>query len=154
MLGGAGRDSTFDEVNKGTILSLKIEPLEIKQTTLYLADIHHDVILGVPWLKDHTPTTLDLRSKTIEINHQRIPIITSIADTPNIEVVSANTFARICTAEQLEEVLIIFTNKVMKTPPTKYPVDIQAIIEEFKDVFPEGETRVKFAKLPPGLPPD
>jgi len=34
------------------------------------------------------------------------------------------------------------------------PDDLKELLEEFKDQFPNPLSGVKFANLPPGLPPD
>jgi hypothetical protein len=138
-------------VSQTTTLPTQILDLE-EQWPFFVIDTNHDVILGVPWLRAHR-AEFNWDSMQLTVGQTSIPF--STYEAAPLPTISAFQMAYHLKQERaLEGVLSLHAiiNEINGDP--SIPVDLQQLIEEFKDRFPEPVPGVKFANLPPGLPPD
>jgi hypothetical protein len=122
---------------------------------MYLTDIQHDIILGVPWCSTHR-VQIDWDALILKIGTSRIPFITTTSkpQTNHIPLVSANQFSTLLQEPDVQ-IHCILVNQFVANTPTGEPIlaEIKELLAEYQDRFPEPLPGVKFANLPKGVPP-
>jgi hypothetical protein len=133
----------FDTIKRQVCLPLTLEGCEAEQTTLKVADIHHDIILGLPWIRAHR-LNFDWDSSSIILGETKITFAPYAADHSNITSLSALQFAKHASTPGAEMFAIFVNETAASQTTTDYPPDIQQLIDEYKDLF----------EPPTKLPPD
>lgn len=149
----SGFSTTISQtVQNTTQLPTSILDLEPKQWSFFVADTHHEVILGVPWLRAHR-VQFDWTAMQLRIGDHNIPF-TTYTPTP-IPIISAFQAAQSLKEQGAMGGLIslqLFLDEIAQEE--EILEDVKKLIDEFQDRFPSPLPGVKFANLPPGLPPD
>lgn len=104
-----------------------------------LALVKYDVILGMDWLEEHNPMTLDWREESIEIQTPAGPLRLLGQEASSIEcqVVNNLQLQAPCNQEAITHIVHLCM-VVPESEKTKaIPPSIQAIVNEFPDVFEE-----------------
>src|SRR5262249_5585473 len=107
-----------------------------------VAPVHHDVILGMPWLEENNPT-INWRDKTIHMEHLVTgkPVTETSAAAPQVPCAESVSALQMKRAARVDEAGLV----VVKLGED--PVDAEAVtaLADFQDMFPDD--------LPAGLPP-
>ena len=138
-----GVDQTLEELTRPVIVHMKSysEPLYFAVSPLK----RYDAIIGKEWCGAHK-ALIDCASNIVKFEHKGNKYSLVAEEPLDNPFVSANSI--VCDLEnkhQLYAVLARPTNSIDSNDKPKYSEDIQKMLEEFSDVFPD--------KLPKGLPP-
>lgn len=154
-LGGAS-GTIFDTITHFTNIPVTLPNFRTERHSYFIADIYHDIILGIPWCRSHR-IQIDWDASLLCIGRDKIPFATSSRDITPIPLCSATQFIRHIEDEGTEG-LFALVNQIQDQPTTAsekpQPKEISELISEYKDRFPEGSPGIKFANLPPGVAPD
>ena len=106
---------------------------------------NYGIILGKPWLAAKNPD-INWRKNTITFEHQghTITLNATVNNLPSIDVISAMQFRRIA-RKAPDLFMCVIRNENEETRLTHSDTQIQNLLHEYKDVFPED--------IPKGLPP-
>ena len=144
----------FDKMSHSSTLPLDIPNWKVEQWPFWVSNTtRHEAVLGIPWMRAHR-VEIDWTTLHIKIEGKPIPI--QIRPFKDIGEISAAEYAAIL-QEEGSVGFVVWINEISEPTnilKTEFPPDIQKLMDEFKDRFPDPVPGVKFANLPPGLPPD
>jgi hypothetical protein len=151
-LQGAGlSQKPIGKITHSTTLPLQLVNQKAEQWPMWVANIRHDVILGLPWIRAHQ-VEIDWVSYQISIEGVKTPFKVRPAS-PVIELSAVEYVQEL--QEEGATRFIVWLNDI-ETPKkeNEIPFDIKELLEEYKDRFPDPIPGVKFANLPPNAAKD
>ncbi|KAL8091683.1 hypothetical protein AgCh_034082 [Apium graveolens] len=106
-----------------------------------------DIILGVDWLNQHNPITLDYHKMNISIQKQGQPItLQGASQTGNLQAISSKSMGKLLNSRKVVTqgcICMVTMSEVQTEQQAPVTHAVQALLREFEDVFRE----------PKGLPP-
>ncbi|XP_025827071.1 uncharacterized protein LOC112902286 [Panicum hallii] len=99
-----------------------------------------DAILGYDWLSTHSPMTCHWQNKTVEFVHkgQMVKLQGVSAVSSTVEALSADKLVKMCKSNDIWAWVLVTQVLEKQDPP---PVaEIQALLEQYKDVFSDPKT--------------
>jgi hypothetical protein len=102
----------------------------------------YEIILGADWIYTHSPVGLDLRGKEFSIT-KNDQLITFSDETfqYNHQVIGAKKLYQLLKKKAIGVVVLLNNSSSHPQPATDtIPVEIQAVLSEFADVFQEPDT--------------
>jgi hypothetical protein len=138
-------------VTKITTLPTQIFNIQ-EQWSFFTTNTHHEVILGVPWIRAHR-AEFDWDSMHLKIGQTSI-LFTTYEKQPAPVISAFQTAQHLKEQGALGGIISLHIFLAELAQEQNIPEDLQALLKEFENRFPSPIPGVKFANLPPGLPPD
>uniref|UniRef100_A0A453DEV1 Reverse transcriptase domain-containing protein n=1 Tax=Aegilops tauschii subsp. strangulata TaxID=200361 RepID=A0A453DEV1_AEGTS len=105
----------------------------------------YDAILGMDWLEEHSPMIVDWRARFLEIPSPAgsLRLVGHDAASTSCETINSIQLQGLCSKGAVSHIIHLCVVVQEPSNPTQTPKCIQAVVDEFPDVFEE----------PTGLPP-
>jgi hypothetical protein len=151
LQGAGSSQKPISKITHSTTLPLQLVNQKAEQWPMWVANIRHDVILGLPWIRAHQ-VEIDWVSYQISIEGVKTLFKVRPAS-PVIELLAVEYIQEL--KEEGATGFIVWLNDTETSKKeNEIPSNIKELLEEYKNQFPNPISGVKFANLPPNAAKD